>query len=167
SITAAECSLSVRRLDVTCEIGLKSRPHLLDRTKEMRWLRGLQDCGQGVAPCDRARIHAGRSGGLDVAEFVANTDGLGGPGSKQPRNVPKLVMLAEQRGAAIETGDECRARPKDLPDRCVAVRTHDRGLDAETLHVGQQRRYAVEQRYPGCGCELAPPHVADDGGQSP
>ena len=84
-----------------------------------------------------------------------------------PRDASKLVMLAEQRGAAIEMGDECRSSAEDLPDRCFAVRTDDRGLDAETLQVGQQRRYAGEQRYPGGGGELAPPHVADDGGQLP
>ena len=57
--------------------------------------RRLQGGGEGVAPGDCAGIHAGGPGGVDVAEFVADADGVGWPGSEVSRDAAEFVVLAE------------------------------------------------------------------------
>src|SRR5882757_205592 len=134
---------------------------LRDRVEQMCWPRGLQHGGKSVAPGDRARIHAGGARGLDVADLVADADGVRGLRPEQPRHAPELAVLAEYRGAAVEVGDQACRGAENAADGFFAVGADDGGLDAEPLQVGEQCRNTIEQGYLAGRGELALSHVAD------
>src|SRR5258707_3487237 len=96
----------------------------------MRRSRRLQRARKCVAPGHRARIHAGGSCRLDVADFVADADRICWLRSQPPRDPPKFPLLAEYGSAAVETDDMAGCVPLDLPVRGVAICTHDGLLDA-------------------------------------
>src|SRR6202795_899927 len=98
---------------------------LRHRMEEMRRPRCLQCGGKSIAPGDRARIHAGGARSLDVADLVADAEGVRGPGSEVPRHAPKLAVLAEYRGAAVEVGDQACRGAEHAADGFFAVGADD------------------------------------------
>jgi len=102
----------------------------------MRWSRCLQRGRKSIAPGDRTGIHAGGARGLDVADLITDADGVCGLHSEQPCHTPKLAVLAEYRGAAVEAGDQACRRTEHAADGFLAVGADDGGVDAEALQVG-------------------------------
>src|SRR5215213_3326571 len=96
----------------------------------MRRPRRLQRGGKGIAPGYRARIHAGRFGGFDVADLVADTNRLQRLRAKLSCDAPEFPVLAEHRSTAVEAGDQAGGGSEYLPDGGFAVGTDDGGLDA-------------------------------------
>src|SRR5260221_4160607 len=140
---------------------------LRDRIEEMRWPRRLQRGGKSIAPGDCAGIHAGGACGLDVADLVADTDGVCGLRSEQPCDAPELAVLAEYRRTAVEAGNQACRGAKHAADGFLAVGADDCRPDAEGLQVGEQRCDAIKQRYLTGRSELALSPVAPSSRQPP
>src|SRR5258705_329016 len=125
----------------------------------MRWPRRLQRGWKRVAPGHRARIHAGGPRGFNVADLVADADGLRRFRSELVCDAAKFPVLAEHRSAAVEAGDQASGGAEHLANGCFAVGTDNRGLDAGALQIREQCRDAVKQRYLACRSKLALSHV--------